>query len=324
MEAVIGLANVAGRVGRTTTAVHLAAGLALRGFETLLVDCDPQARATALLLVDEWAGLSVADVLRTPDTYEPDVKGSAPATLSDVLAPTEIGRLKLAPSAIALAAVEGDENPPGADSLRVQLAALASRFDFAVIDAPPSLGPLGVACLSASTHLLAPAAPEMRSVWGLQLLLEAFGNMPCAAGPRAELLGVVCNMFDTEARASGEFYEWLKRLWGRKIFETIIHRDPPAGGYAGCPVQLYAPASPAAALYEQLTDEVLSRLGGRAQKARTPPKRLRARDPAHLACGSPRGGPGRVFVRRNVSSGSAPEENRYVPSSRDIRFGAPE
>ena len=261
MEAIIGVANVAGRVGRTTTAMHLAAGLALKGFETLLVDCDPQARATALLLGDEWAGLSVADVLRAPDANAPGVREQAPMTLSDVLATTELGRLKLAPSAIALAAVEGDDNPPGADSLRAQLAALAGRFDFAVIDAPPSLGPLGVACRSALTHLLAPVAPEMRSVWGLQLLLESLGDMPCAAGPRVELLGVVCNLFDPGARASGEFYEGLRRLWGRKVFETIIHRDPLAGGYAGYPVQLYAPASNAAALYEQLTDEVLARLG---------------------------------------------------------------
>jgi chromosome partitioning protein len=261
MEAIIGVANVARRVGRTTTAVHLAAGLALRGFETLLVDCDPQAVATALLLGDGWAGPSLADVLRAPDANAPGVRSSAPVTLSDVLAATELGPLRLAPSAIALAAVEGDESPLRADGLHVQLAALGARFDFAVIDTPPSLGPLSAACLAASTHLLAPAAPEMRSVWGLQLLLEALGNMPCTAGTYAELLGVVCNLFDPGARASGEFYEGLRRLWGRKVFETIIHRDAPAGGYSGCPVQLYAPSSTAAALYGQLTDEVLARLG---------------------------------------------------------------
>src|SRR4051812_5993386 len=109
MEAVIGVVNVAGRVGRTTTAVHVAAGLALRGFETLLVDCDPQAGATALLLGDEWAGPSLADVLRAPDANAPGVRGSSPVTLSDVLATTELARLRLAPSAIALAAVEGDD-----------------------------------------------------------------------------------------------------------------------------------------------------------------------------------------------------------------------
>ena len=258
MEATICVANVAGRVGRTTTAVHLAAGLALRGFDTLLVDADPQARATALLVGDEWAGLSVADVLRPPDPR--GLVSARPATLSDVLAPTELGRLRLAPSAIALAAVEGDDPPPGEDSLRVQLAALAPRFDFAVIDTPPSLGPLAAACLSASTHLLVPVAPETRGVEGLRCLLDAFGNMPCAGG-RAEMLGVLCNLFDPNDRASGEFYEGLRRLWGRSVFGTIIHRDPAAAGYAGCPVQLYAPASTASALYDELTEEVLARLG---------------------------------------------------------------
>ncbi|MDT5156580.1 MAG: chromosome partitioning protein [Acidobacteriota bacterium] len=262
MEAIISVTNVARGVGKTATAVHLAAEWALRGFETLLVDADPQAEATALLVGEECGRLSVADALRAYEPIEHGRDDGAPLVgLSDVLAPTELARLWLAPSSIALAATEGDDSPCIAGALHTQLAALSARFDFAVIDTPPSLGPLAAACLSASTHLLVPVAPRTQGVAGLRCLSDAFGDMPCAAeGERAELLGVVCNLFDPRERSAGEFYEGIKRLWGGGVFETIIHRDAFVEGCAGWPVQLYAPSSVASGLYAELADEVLARL----------------------------------------------------------------
>jgi chromosome partitioning protein len=261
MRAVIGVANVARGVGKTTTAVSLAAELALRGFETLLVDADPQAAATARLVDPDGIRLSVADLLLAPEALPRERTEGLRFGLEDVLVPTAIPRLRLAPSCIRLAAVEGD-TPLGSHVIHSQLMALGCPCDFAVIDMPSSLGPIAAACVFASTHLLVPVAPSTQGVQGLRYLVENLGNMPCDRG-RVELLGVLCNLFDCRSHASGEFYEGLKREWGNKVLKTIIHRDDKIETCAGLgqPVQTYAPTSVAATLYAELADEIVLRLG---------------------------------------------------------------
>jgi chromosome partitioning protein len=253
MRAVICVANVARGVGKTTTAVSLAAELALGGFETLLVDADPQADATAHLVAPESVRLSVADLMLAPDSSPQRAPAGPPQfRLEDVIVPTRVPRLRLAPSCIALAAAEGD-TPLSRHALDSQLTAFGQPCDFAVIDAPSSFGPITAACVFAATHLLMPVAPNTQGVLGLRCLVKFLGNMPCGRG-RGELLGVLCNLFDCRSRASGEFYESLKDEWGDKVLKTIIHRDDVMEASAGrrLPVQTCAPTSAAATIYAEL------------------------------------------------------------------------
>lgn len=262
MRAIVCVANVARGVGKTTTAVSLAAELALSGFETLLVDADPQAEATARLMDPESVGLSVADLLLAPDPSRQRA-GAAAARfgLEDVVVPTAVPRLRLAPSCIGLAACEGDV-PLGRNALDSHLGAYGRPCDFAVIDAPSSLGPITAACVFASTHLLVPVAPNTQGALGLRCLVAFLGNMPCGCG-RGELLGVLCNLFDCRGRPSGEFYESLKGEWGEKVLRTIVHRDALIEACAGrrLPVQACEPTSAAATIYAELAGEVMLCLG---------------------------------------------------------------
>lgn len=259
MKAVISVANIAAGVGKTTTAIHVAAELALRGYDTILIDADPQGHATARLVEPGWVKFSLANVLLESEPSRRFLPGERPISLAEVLAPTSLMSLHVAPSAIRLAAVEGVATF-NRQELNSQLRSLDIPCDFVVIDTPSSFGPIVAACLSASTHLLVPVAPRGQGVLGLRHLIENI-ELACGHG-EIRLLGVVCNLFECRSHASGEFYEELKRGWGNQVFETIIHRDDLVEGCAErrLPVQALAPESTAATLYSQLADEVMARL----------------------------------------------------------------
>jgi chromosome partitioning protein len=262
MRAVICVANIACGVGKTATAISLAAELASASFETLLIDADPQADATARLVDPERVRLSVADLMLASDPSSRLADGEAPRFgLEDVVVPTSVPRLRLAPSSIGLAAAEGDP-PLGRNVLDSHLGAYGRPCDFAIIDAPSSLGPITAACVYASTHLLVPVAPDTQGALGLRCIVEFLGNMPCGRG-RGELLGVLCNLFDCRSHSSGEFYESLKGEWGDKVLRTIVHRDDLIGACASqrLPVQACEPTSAGATIYAELAGEVMLRLG---------------------------------------------------------------
>lgn len=274
---IISIANVAARVGKTTLSVSLAAELALRGHETLLIDADPQATATEYFINPECAKRSLADALCSSfqtDNCEPSQLSTS---LSEIIMPTRFKQLHLAPSAIRLAAFESNlftnDSFSVVNKLKSQIDALEDTYEFIIIDTSPSLGQITSACLRASSHVIVPVAPNKPSIRGLQLIVERLGNMPCSAevadfgnmpciNKGIELLGVVFNHFDCQRPMSATVFTELKNEWKDTCFETAVHRD---SLIESCTerheiLQAEYPRSQAATLYAELTDEVLLRL----------------------------------------------------------------
>lgn len=255
MKAVVSIANVASRVGKTTTAVNLATELARRGLRTLLVDAAPQAQATAYFIDPEQLGFSLADVLITSENGQP----LPSLSLSDVIVPADLPDLHLVPGSIRLAAFES-EMPFHLQLLKAKLDALDETYDFIIIDTPSSLGPISSLCMYASTHVLIPVAPHTQSREGLRLIAGRLGDMPCVHPPG--IIGIVCNLFDCRDRSSGLFHEELKDEWGGQVFEMIIHRNDLVKGCAKQHqlAQIFDQHSVWATLYAQLADKVLTKL----------------------------------------------------------------
>jgi chromosome partitioning protein len=231
----IAIANQKGGVGKSTTAACVAAELAMRGYETLLVDGDPQANVSSHFLAADQINLSILD---------------------------------LVPSKLRFARFE-KEPAIAINRLRSKLTPLASTYDYVIIDTPPTLGQILTTPLLASTHMLVPVAASPLAQDGLDDLMSTFEEVR-STNPELELLGMVCTLFDARTSVSAESFRSLKERYGSKVFETIIHRnvkleESPAFHQ---PVQLYAPGSRGAMLYAELTDEILKRLGARKNKGR--------------------------------------------------------
>lgn len=262
MKAVISIANVAARSGKTTVAVNLAAEFAARGIRTLLVDADPQARATPFFVQPSEIVRTLADVL-LPQTRRVTQR---PATVWDYFSPAGFPDLCVVAGDIRLAAFDGLESARATD-LRARLGSITEFHDVAILDTPSSLALLTRACLVASTHVIVPVPPGGQGEEGLRLVAECLGGLQ--RGDEPPDLRVVCNRFDCRDRSSGLLHERLKAGWGESVCDTIIHRDDTieACSERGRPVSAAAPGSPAAELCARLADEV--RAGLRLAPART-------------------------------------------------------
>lgn len=254
MQAVISVANVAARSGKTTIAVNLAAELAGRGLRTLFVDADPQARATHFFIKPDEVVGTLSDVLL------PRARTGAGrrAPVWDVFSPEGFSHLGVVAADTELAAFESLESARPAD-LGARLASISDFHDVALLDTPSSLGLLTQACLYASTHVLAPVSPGGQGEEGLRLVHDYLGRM--RRGDKPAEMWVVCNQFDCHDHSSGRLYERLKAGWGESVLDTIVHRDNQveARSERNRPVTA-APQSLAADIYARLADEVLSRL----------------------------------------------------------------
>src|SRR5919107_732840 len=243
------------------TQARLAEEVALRGYETLLVDGDPQANVTSHFLAPDQIGTSIADVL-----IESEQREKLP--LEAAIVTTEMDHLDIVPSKLRFARFE-KEPAIAINRLRSKLAPLASTYDFVIIDTPPTLGQILTTPMRASSYMVVPvAAPPLAQV-GLDVLMSTFEEVR-STNPELILLGMVCTMFDGRTAVSAESYRSLKDRYGTRVFETIIHRnvkleESPAFHQ---PVQLYAPNSRGALLYSELTDEILKRLGARKTKGK--------------------------------------------------------
>jgi chromosome partitioning protein len=248
----IGVTNQKGGVGKTTTAINLAAGLALAGRRSLLVDLDPQGNATS--------GLGIArDALQS--TICELLLGEQSA--SGCLVETSIDNLQVLPADMRLIAAERQlmEAEHRERRLAQVLESLLGSFDYIVVDAPPSLGLLTLNVLCGVNRVLIPVQSEYYALEGLSLLLETVERVRESVNPELEILGLLMTMVDGRTNLARQVVEEVLRHFDRKVFRTVIARsvrlsEAPSHGQ---PILTYDPRSASALAYQALVQEVIDR-----------------------------------------------------------------
>ncbi len=255
MTVIYAFANQKGGVGKTTTAVNVGAYLAAAGYRVLLVDIDPQANATS--------SLGVALPRSARSIYHALVDG---VPLAEVIVPTKRPRLMVAPSAPALAGAEVEMvEIQGRERLLARaLSPVATRFDFVLVDSPPSLGLLTVNGLTAAQDgVIIPVQCEYLALEGLTRLLQTIQLVRERLNPNLRIAGMVLTMYDARTSLSQQVVDEVRRHFPQQTFTTVIPRNVRLGEAPsyGEPILTYAPSSAGAIAYAALTQEILARVG---------------------------------------------------------------
>jgi chromosome partitioning protein len=251
MGTVYAIANQKGGVGKTTTAVNVAACIAEAGYETLLVDVDPQANATV--------GLGVART-QSPGLYE---VLTGEATAAQALTDTPVQGLRLLPAGAGLAGanlelprMEGFEQ-----RVRECLAPVREGFAYVLLDCPPSLGPLTVSALVAADRVIVPVQTEYFALEGLAGLLETLALVQRELNPRLTVAGMLLTMHDARTRLGQDVEREVREHFPDLVFDTVIPRNVRVGEAPsyGLPVTHHDPHSAGAEAYFELAKEVAAR-----------------------------------------------------------------
>jgi len=247
---IFALANQKGGVGKTTTAVNLAACLAEAGERTLVVDLDPQANATSGL-GEHANGTSSGDLLDG-------------AELRGIVRRTRFANLDLVPAKPELAglAVELARHADGETYLAESLAGARDQYSFVFVDCPPSLGALTVSALAAADQVIVPIQCEYYALEGLTQLLDSIERLRARLNPRLSVAGMILTMADGRTRLAAEVAAEVRRHFGSLVFDAVVPRsvrlaEAPSHGL---PITAYDPSSAGADAYYRVAGELVDRL----------------------------------------------------------------
>lgn len=251
---VVALANQKGGVGKSTTAINLAASLAFKGKRVLLLDLDPQGNATSGLGIDRSTiEVSIYDVL---------LKESP---LGEAIEPTSVLNLFVVPATIDLAGAEIELVSMFSRETRLRgaIAEIEGEYDIVLIDCPPSLGLLTVNALTAAQEVVIPIQCEYYALEGLSQLMQNVNLVSSNLNPDLKIGGVVLTMYDGRTRLSREVAAQVREYFGEVAFKTVIPRsvrlsEAPSFGE---PIEAFDPMSRGAIAYRHLSQEFLERLG---------------------------------------------------------------
>ena len=250
---ILAVVNQKGGVGKSTTAVNLAASLAGEGARVLLIDLDPQGNATS--------GYGLDKNQREECVYDALL---ADVPIEQLIEPVAVENVFVVPSTIQLAGAEIELVSAFSRETKLKqvISTIVNDFDFIIIDCPPSLGLLTINALTASDGVLIPVQCEYYALEGLTKLLESVRLVKTHLNPGLEVFGVVMTMFDGRTRLSQQVVDEVRDFFGDRVFETLIPRsvrlsEAPSFGQ---PVTIYDPSGRGADAYRRLAKEVLTRV----------------------------------------------------------------